>query len=174
MTNRQLKSVVPNLGGISTLLLEKLPIHYKCCTSFQVVISSFNYLFHFIFVSFLVEYHTVLLTNFSSMIWLQIVYVLLLLINLLSSIKTVVPIVVNTSLRIRPGEEWNFQRGGVKNSKMSKIRNASKKVGNHWLKCKNWNQTKRSGVDEVSQCHTQERGRSAKIGLMNFEGTSVN
>jgi len=40
-----------------------------------------------------------LLTNFSAIIWQQIVFVSLLLIKLLSSIKTIVPIVVNTNLR---------------------------------------------------------------------------
>jgi len=51
---------------------------------------------------------------------------------LLALIKTIVPIVVNTSLRTRTGEEWTFHRGGTKRSKMSKGRSASENIGNHW------------------------------------------
>jgi len=42
-----------------------------------------------------------MLTNFSAIVWQQIFFVPLLLIRFLSSIKTIVPIVVNTSLRTR-------------------------------------------------------------------------
>ena len=45
--------------------------------------------------------------------------------------KDIVPIVVNTSLRTRTGRNESSIRGGMKSSKMSIGRNASKKVGNH-------------------------------------------
>ena len=47
-------------------------------------------------------------------------------IKILSSIKT---IVVNISLRTRREKEWKFHRGGMKSSKMSKGRSASKRLG---------------------------------------------
>jgi len=78
-------------------------VYRKCCISFlswhwlfQLVISLYR-----LFVSYLVDYHTVLLTNLSAIIWQQIVFVPLFLNKLLSSIKTIVPIVVNTSLGTR-------------------------------------------------------------------------
>jgi len=58
-----------------------------------------------LFVSYFVDYHTFLLTSLSAIFCQQIVFVPLLLIKLLSSIKTVVPIAVNNSLRTRTGEE---------------------------------------------------------------------
>jgi len=105
-----------------------------------------------------VDYHTFLLTKYSAIIWQQIVFVPLALIKLLSSIKTIVPIVVNTSLRTRTtsftligkrqvrkniledqifrqtrviGEEWKrvlCHKGGMKSSKISKGRNATKRL----------------------------------------------
>jgi len=88
-----------------------------------------------------VDYHTLLLTNFSAFIGQQIVFVPLLLINLLSSIKTIVLIVVNTSLLTQTIRRWmksTVMRRGIKtfrwrmkSSKISKWRNASKKVGDH-------------------------------------------
>ena len=87
------------------------------------------------------DYHTLLLTNFSAFIGQQIVFVPLLLINLLSSIKTIVLIVVNTSLLTQTIRRWmksTVMRRGIKtfrwrmkSSKISKWRNASKKVGDH-------------------------------------------
>jgi len=67
----------------------------------------------------------------------KIVLVPLLFIKLLSSIKTIVPIVVNTILRTRTGEEWKLHRGRIKsegrseNFQNDKRRNASKKVGSY-------------------------------------------
>jgi len=71
-------------------------------------------------------------TNFNVIIWQQIVFVPLVLIKLLPLIKTIVPIVVNTSPQTRTGEEWTFHRGGIQRSKMSKGRSASENIGNHW------------------------------------------
>ena len=58
--------------------------------------------YHFIFVSYLVHYHKLKLslTNLSAIIWPESFF-LLLLITLLSSMKTIVPFLVNTSLRTR-------------------------------------------------------------------------
>jgi len=42
---------------------------------FKVNIGSFNEIHHFIFVSYLVDYYTFLLTNFSANIWQQTVFV---------------------------------------------------------------------------------------------------
>jgi len=63
-----------------------------------------------------VDHHTFLLTSLSAIFCQQIVFVPLLLIKLLSSIKTVVPIAVNNSLRTRTGEEWKvpkWKKGGM-------------------------------------------------------------
>jgi len=44
----------------------KLRIHCKRSTFFYVDVDSFNKVYHFIFVSYLVDYHMFLLTNFSG------------------------------------------------------------------------------------------------------------
>jgi len=63
------------------------------------------------------DYHTFFLTNFSAIIWQQMVLVPIWLIKCLSSTET---IVINAST--------NPNRGEMKSSKMRKGRNASKKV----------------------------------------------
>jgi len=90
------------------------------------------------------------------------VFVPLLLIKLLSSIKIIVPIVVNTSLRnptisytvtgkrqvrknILEGQIFlraRVIRGGMKSSEMNKERNASKRVGSHCVSFKIRGRTK--------------------------------
>ena len=82
----------------------------------------------YITLRYICNYHMFLLTNFSAIIWQQIVFVPLLLIKLLSSIKTVVPGVVNTSQRTRTGEnerclgkEWKvpkWAKGGMKQKRL--------------------------------------------------------
>jgi len=67
--------------------------------------------------------------NFSVIISQQIVFVPLLLIKLLSSTKTIVPFVLNTSLWTRAGEEWKFHRRGTKSSKWAKGRMDQKRLG---------------------------------------------
>ena len=99
-------------------------------------------------------YHSFLLTNFSAPLFDNKVFVPLLLIKLLSSIKMIVLIVVNTSLQnptisytvtgkrqVRKNilEDQIFLRarvirGGMKSSKMNKETNAPKRVGNHCVK----------------------------------------
>ena len=64
---------------------------------------------------------------------------LFLLIMLFSSTNTIAPIVVDTNVRTRTREEWTFHKGGKKSSKLSKARNASKKVGNDW--CRRYSST---------------------------------
>jgi len=86
--------------GRNFRFIVKLSVHYRCCSLlFLVDIGFFNQLYHFTFVSYLVYYHMFLLTNFSAIFWQQIDFVQRLLIKLLWSIKTIVPIVINTSLR---------------------------------------------------------------------------
>ena len=64
------------------------------------------------------------------------IFVPLLLMKLLSSIKTIAPIVVNTGLRTRTikGVKSPKIRGGMISPKMSKRWNALKKVENHYIK----------------------------------------
>jgi len=84
----------------------KLPVDCKCCTFFKSWHWLFELVIHFGGLSHF------LLTNFSAIIW-QTVFVPLLLIKLLSSMKTIVPIVVNTNLPTRTREDWKFHRGGM-------------------------------------------------------------
>jgi len=139
-----LRAVVPNRGGISPQggisWVQGRIFHFIVNYSLQVLYVIFKLTLALsisyitIFARYSVSYHTFLLTNFSAIIWQQIDFVPLLLIKFLSSIKTVVPIVVNTSVRTRTREERAVHRGGMQSPKMSKGRNASKKVGNHCLR----------------------------------------
>jgi len=96
------------MGGISTLQLSYLFIEVLYVFFKLTLFFSISYI-TLIFVSYLVDYHT-----FCAIIWQHIVFVPLLLITLLSSIKTTV---VNTSLRtrtIRVGLKSSKIRGGIK------------------------------------------------------------
>jgi len=46
----------------------KFPFHCRYCTFFKIDIGSFNELYHFIFVSYLLNKHMYMLTNFSAII----------------------------------------------------------------------------------------------------------
>jgi len=53
----------------------ELPIQCNSCASFKVDIGFLNYFYHFMFISYWVDYRTFLLTNFSAINWEQIVFV---------------------------------------------------------------------------------------------------
>ena len=95
-----------------------LSIHCKCCTCCL----SWHLLFQLI-ISRCIVTITAFFTNVSAIIWQQIFLVPLLWIKLLSSTKTIVPVVINSSLWTRT------TGGGMKSSEMSKRRNAEKKLG---------------------------------------------
>ena len=99
------------------------------------------------------DYHTFLLTNFSAIIWKHTVFVLLSLIKLLWSIKTIVLIVFNTSLRSRTGEESKVTKWTKAGMLQKTLGTTGSTLRRAW--CEIWNDMELSGVVDKAQSQTQ-------------------